>query len=65
MNKGADSTRGNDAANLQKAVASWLMKSVPIPSPPIFSWDKTGCRFYNDATGRLLCSVDYDWDDEK
>ncbi|KAG1730732.1 hypothetical protein EDB19DRAFT_1831902 [Suillus lakei] len=43
------------------AVASWLNKSSPPPNPPIHSCDKTGCGFYNDATAKLLCPVDFNW----
>ncbi|KIK74186.1 hypothetical protein PAXRUDRAFT_37048 [Paxillus rubicundulus Ve08.2h10] len=29
--------------------------------PVLDKQNKTGCGFYHDATGRLLCPVDYDW----
>ncbi|KAG1808013.1 uncharacterized protein BJ212DRAFT_1201286, partial [Suillus subaureus] len=31
------------------------------PDPILYPYDKTGHGFYNDATGRLLCPVDHDW----
>ncbi|KIM66095.1 hypothetical protein SCLCIDRAFT_22310 [Scleroderma citrinum Foug A] len=59
---GADSACGNDASRLKTAVVSWLMSMTPPPQPALLPYDKTGRGFYNDATARLLCPVDYDWD---
>ncbi|KAG1786245.1 uncharacterized protein HD556DRAFT_1449862 [Suillus plorans] len=61
LNKGADSARGDDASSLKKTVASWLNESRPTPNPPISSVDKSGRGFYHDATGELLCPVDFHW----
>ena len=58
---GADGARGDDAANLKTAVAAWLMEQG---NTNIRLKDKSGRGFYNDATGKLLCPVDYKWDDE-
>lgn len=63
LNRGADSARGDDAASMKLAVASWLNESSPPPNPPIHSRDKTGRGFYNDATAKLLCPVDFNWAD--
>ncbi|KAG2754551.1 hypothetical protein P692DRAFT_201703947 [Suillus brevipes Sb2] len=63
LNQGADSARGDDAASMKLAVASWLNESSPPPNPPIHSRDKTGRGFYNDATAKLLCPVDFNWAD--
>lgn len=60
LNWGADSARGDDAASMKLAVASWLNESSFAPDPPIHSWDKTGCSFYNNATVKLLCPVYFD-----
>ena len=40
------------------------MQRLPKPDPPLTKEDKSGRGFYNDATGRLLCPVDYNWNDE-
>lgn len=61
LNKGADSARGDDASSLKKTVALWLNESRPTPNPPISSVDKSGRGFYHDATGELLCPVDFHW----
>ena len=62
LNKGADGAHGDDAASLKLVVVGWLMASSPPPEPALELHDKTGRGFYNDATGRLLCPVDFDWD---
>jgi len=59
---GADGARGDDASRLKTAVVGWLMGMTPPPEPALLPYDKSGRGFYNDATSRLLCPVDYDWD---
>ncbi|KAF8835985.1 hypothetical protein BDN67DRAFT_877590, partial [Paxillus ammoniavirescens] len=61
LNKAADGAHGNDAARLKSAVVTWLMGCDPTPEPVLNQQNKTDCGFYHDATGRLLCPVDYDW----
>ena len=56
--------RSNDTHRLKEEVVSWLMQCLPKPSPPLTKGDKSGRGFYNDAMGRLLCPVDYNWNDE-
>ncbi|KAG1802485.1 hypothetical protein EV424DRAFT_1584541 [Suillus variegatus] len=64
LNRGADSARGDDAASLKLAVASWLNEKQPTPNPAISSRDKSGRGFYHDATAELICPVDFDWADK-
>ncbi|KAG1857481.1 hypothetical protein F4604DRAFT_1589874, partial [Suillus subluteus] len=63
LNKGADGARADDTTRLKVTVASWLMQQTPPPSPVIHGQNKLGRGFNNDATGRLICPVDYDWND--
>ncbi|KAG1820134.1 hypothetical protein EV424DRAFT_1322953, partial [Suillus variegatus] len=63
LNKGADGARADDTTRLKVTVASWLMQLTPPPSPVIQGQNKMGHGFNNDATGRLICPVDYDWND--
>ncbi|KAH7917428.1 hypothetical protein BV22DRAFT_1026345 [Leucogyrophana mollusca] len=59
--KGADAARGEDATHLKSAVASWLpFEPGQAKINPRY---KDGRGFYNDATGRLICPVDYNWED--
>ena len=63
LGQGADSSRADDTRRLKVLVVGWLMQGTPRPEPPLSTEDKTGRGFHNDATGRLLCPVDYDWND--
>ncbi|KAJ8589414.1 hypothetical protein M405DRAFT_210470 [Rhizopogon salebrosus TDB-379] len=60
---GVDSARGDDAASMKLAVASWLNESSPAPDAPIHSRDKTERGFYDDETAKLLRPVDFNWAD--
>ncbi|KAG1740139.1 uncharacterized protein EDB91DRAFT_1053375 [Suillus paluster] len=46
---------------LKTLVISWLSECTPPPDPILYTYDKTGHGFYNNATGRLLCPVNHDW----
>ncbi|KAF8121428.1 hypothetical protein EV363DRAFT_1457848 [Boletus edulis] len=62
LTSGADSARADDAANLKKSVVTWiaeLNKDCIRLSP----YDKSGRGFHHECTGRLLCPVEYDWND--
>ena len=61
LGKGADSGRNEDTHRLKVLVVHWLMEGTPKPDPPLSISNKSGRGFYNDATGKLLCLVDYDW----
>ncbi|KAI6006417.1 hypothetical protein EDC04DRAFT_2907823 [Pisolithus marmoratus] len=63
LQKGADGARGDDAATLKTAVAQWFNESRPPPDPPFILRDKGGRGFNHEITRRLLCPVDYNWDD--
>ncbi|KAG1809312.1 uncharacterized protein BJ212DRAFT_1448760 [Suillus subaureus] len=39
------------------------MQDTPPPNPVIHMQNKMGCGFNNNATGWLICPVDYDWND--
>ncbi|KAH0827361.1 hypothetical protein J3R83DRAFT_4005 [Lanmaoa asiatica] len=61
LGKGADSGHNKDTHRLKVLVVHWLMEGSPKPDPPLSISDKSRREFYNDATGKLLCPVDYDW----
>ena len=61
LRKGGDGAWGDDANSLKLAVVNWLNEASPRPEPLLSATDKSGRGFYHDATGRLLCPVDYDW----
>ncbi|KAG1830809.1 hypothetical protein EV424DRAFT_1343337 [Suillus variegatus] len=63
LNRSADAARGDDTTSLKFALASWLMQTSPTPNPIISHRDKSCRGFYHNTTGKLLCPVDYNWDD--
>ncbi|KAF8427561.1 hypothetical protein L210DRAFT_961538 [Boletus edulis BED1] len=48
----------DDACHLKLAVVTWLTDA----NPRLIAHDKTGRGLYNDATARLICPVEFDWD---
>ncbi|KAF8445724.1 hypothetical protein L210DRAFT_3610352 [Boletus edulis BED1] len=63
LNRGADSARGDDAASLKPIVIHWLMEAYPNAASGLEFGMKHGRGFNHDVTGRLLCPVDYNWND--
>ncbi|KAG2099150.1 hypothetical protein BD769DRAFT_1677444 [Suillus cothurnatus] len=63
LNRSADAARGDDTTSLKFALASWLMQTSPTPNPVISHRDKSCRGFHHDTTGKLLCPVDYNWND--
>ena len=61
LGKGADCAHNEDTHKLKVLVVHWLMEGMPRPDPPLSIADKSGRGFYNNATGKLLCPIDYDW----
>ncbi|KAF8148024.1 hypothetical protein B0H34DRAFT_738022 [Crassisporium funariophilum] len=63
LQQGANDARSHDTIVLRRAVADWLNHRIPSPIPPLSSLSKADRGTTNDITGRLLCPVDYKWDD--
>jgi len=57
---GADSARADDTKNLKEAVSSWIKNA----DPPLDPDSRENRGVYHEDTGRLICPIDYDWDDE-
>ena len=49
----------DDACHLKLTVVTWLTDA----NPQLIAHDKTGRGLYNDTTARLICPVEFDWDD--
>ncbi|KAN0094395.1 hypothetical protein V8E55_002682 [Tylopilus felleus] len=60
MHPGANSVRANDTSVLKTTIINWL--TVKAPNPCLSPYDKSGCGFHGNSTGRLLCPVEYDWE---
>ena len=63
LRKGGDGARGDDASSLKKEVMIWLGDLYGPIQPPISPSLKYDRGLDHDITGRLLCPVEYDWDD--
>ncbi|KAF9462567.1 hypothetical protein BDZ94DRAFT_1309465 [Collybia nuda] len=63
LRKGAAGARGDDAANLKPSIINWIATLVETPAPALDPTTKSDRGFEHDATGRLLCPVDYQWED--
>lgn len=63
LRKGSGGSRGDDAANLKPSVISWIVALFENPNPPLSPTTKMDRGFEHDITGRLLCPMDYNWDD--
>ncbi|KAF9461196.1 hypothetical protein BDZ94DRAFT_1196493, partial [Collybia nuda] len=58
--KGASDARSDDIRNIKIGVASWLNK-YPSTRPPLNPEDRLSRGFQHDTIGRLLCPVEFDW----
>lgn len=64
LNKGAEAAHSDDTTRLKPIMVTWLMHPNPL-TPQLYAHDKFGHGFHNDATARLLCPVEHDWDNPK
>ena len=67
---GANDARSDDTSRLKMSIADWL-NSRPNPNG-VLTYDtrlstksKEGRGISNDVTGRLLCPIDFDWDNPR
>ena len=58
LTDGTDAAHADDACHLKLTVVTWLTDA----NPQLIAHDKTGRGLYNDTTARLICSVEFDWD---
>ncbi|KAG2049200.1 hypothetical protein BDR06DRAFT_894125 [Suillus hirtellus] len=60
LRQGADAAWGDDTSKLKSLVADWVNREFN-PNPPVDPEDKHHHGFINDASGRLLCLTELDW----
>jgi len=68
LQSGANDARSDDTSRLKVAIADWLNCREPHNVAGNFDTRLSAKRkeergISNDVTGRLLCPIDYDWDD--
>jgi hypothetical protein len=62
LQAGASDARSDDTSRLKMAVAEWI-NSRDNPVERLSSQGKEERGIGHDITGRLICPIDYDWDD--
>ncbi len=69
LQSGANDARSDDTSRLKVAIAEWLnarpgqsSESDVMPTR-LSAKGKEDRGISNDVTGRLLCPIDYDWED--
>ncbi|KAJ7703533.1 hypothetical protein B0H17DRAFT_1194067 [Mycena rosella] len=65
LRSGARNARSDDTKNVREAIVPWLNILFPKMDPPLDPDSRDNRGLYHDDTGRLLCPIDYDWDDEE
>ncbi|KAF9475565.1 hypothetical protein BDN70DRAFT_883565 [Pholiota conissans] len=60
---GANNARSEDLHRIRKYLAEWLNHFHPMPSPLLDQDDRKNRGLGHDLTGRLLCPVEFNWDD--
>ncbi|KAG5634192.1 hypothetical protein H0H81_002993 [Sphagnurus paluster] len=63
LTRGANDARSDDISKLMKAVAHWL-NELGTTTTTLNPEDRSMRGLKHDTTGRLLCPIEYDWDDE-
>lgn len=57
--------RGDDASTLKVLVIGWVQEMFGVSVPVLVPNSKAGRGLYNDHTGRLLCPIEFDWENEE
>lgn len=62
--KGATDARGDDISDMKYSVAEWLNQSNALEATErLNAHDRTTRGLQHDVTGKLLCPIEFDWDD--
>ncbi|KAF8872004.1 hypothetical protein BD779DRAFT_1453336 [Infundibulicybe gibba] len=64
LQRGASDARSKDTFTMKAVVANWLNMSTPVPNPILDPTCRLNRGIQHNTTGRLLCPIDFDWDDE-
>ncbi|EAU87300.2 hypothetical protein CC1G_12213 [Coprinopsis cinerea okayama7 len=65
IQKGSSSARADDTKGLKTVIIDWITPPGQCLNPPLARNVKTDRGFYHEATGRLLCPIDEDWNDQE
>jgi hypothetical protein len=62
LQKGANDGRSDDIRRVKEEVTVWINQTCS-PSVPLNPKNRDNRGLQNDFTGRLLCPIEYSWDD--
>ncbi|KAF8176488.1 hypothetical protein BJ912DRAFT_930701 [Pholiota molesta] len=62
--KGANDARSDDVRRIKEEVALWLNFEY-APAPPMLVKSRSDRGLQSEVAGRLLCPIEYDWDNER
>ncbi|RDB16224.1 hypothetical protein Hypma_003116 [Hypsizygus marmoreus] len=65
LENGSNDARSEDISKLKTAIANWLNATHTIPNPLLDPDSRFNRGLQHDITGRLLCPIQFDWDDEE
>ena len=64
LQKGANDARSDDVRRVKEEVASWINQTLS-PTVPLSTKQRDDRGLQNDVTGRLLCPIEFSWDDDE
>ncbi len=64
LQKGANDARSDDVRRVKEEVASWINQTLS-PTAPLSMKQRDDRGLQNDVTGRLLCPIEFSWDDDE
>ncbi|KAG6904792.1 hypothetical protein DXG01_007127 [Tephrocybe rancida] len=60
--RGANDACSDNISTLKKSVAVWVNK-LPFTQPALNPEDCSNCGLQHDTTGKLICPIEFNWDD--
>ena len=64
LQKGANDARSDDIRRVKEELGGWLNLDFS-PVVPFTTKSRSDRGLQNDTTGRLLCPIEHNWDDER
>ena len=62
LQKGANDARSDDVRRAKEEIANWINQTLS-PTAPLSVKQRDDRGLQNDITGRLLCPIEFSWDD--
>ncbi|KAJ6625271.1 hypothetical protein B0H10DRAFT_2186210 [Mycena sp. CBHHK59/15] len=65
LRNGSRNARSDDTKNLWEAIVPWLNRDYPSMDPALEADSRDNRGIYHDTLGRVLCPIEYDWNNEE